>query len=104
MYYLLNDDHTYYPCTLREWSDQVNGVTIRIGFETIGDKDVSTIWLGLDHSHSLGAPILFETMVFDTRTDEIRRDIYCTRHTTWQEAEEGHAKAVEWVKNGCLDE
>jgi hypothetical protein len=29
---------------------------------------------------------------------------YCDRYSTWQEAEEGHKVAVEWVKNGCKEE
>jgi hypothetical protein len=27
-------------------------------------------------------------------------EIYCRRYSTWQEAEEGHRKAIEWVKEG----
>jgi hypothetical protein len=29
---------------------------------------------------------------------------YQERYSTWKEAEEGHQKAIEWIKNGCKDE
>lgn len=36
--------------------------------ETIGGLFVSTVFLGLDHQHGKGPPILWETMVFDNKT------------------------------------
>jgi hypothetical protein len=29
---------------------------------------------------------------------------YCERYSTWDEALEGHNKAIEWVKDGCKDD
>ena len=29
---------------------------------------------------------------------------YQQRYSTWQEALEGHQKAIEWVNNGCKEE
>lgn len=48
---------------------------------------LSTVWLGLDHSHSsTGRPIIFETMA-------LPRDAYgvSARYSTLREAQEGHA-------------
>ena len=45
-------------------------------------------------------PIVFETMVFDGD----RSDIYQERYATWKEAEDGHKRAIEWVKNGCKED
>ena len=50
--------------------------------------EVSTVFLGLDHSFDRGAPILFETMIFGGKQDE-----YQDRYHTWEEAEIGHRQA-----------
>lgn len=55
----------------------------------LGDIQVSTVFLGLDHNYEeTGAPVLFETMIFGGDHDE-----YCERYTTWDDAEKGHDKA-----------
>ncbi len=61
----------------------------------IGDKRVSTVFLGNDHGYGGGPREIFETMVFgnDDWLDE-----YCERYATWKEAEAGHAKAIEITK------
>ena len=52
--------------------------------------NVSTIFLGIDHSFDGGGPILFETMIFGGEQDQEQ-----WRYATWEEAEEGHKKACE---------
>ena len=62
----------------------------------VGETEVSTIFLGLDHNYSYtGPPVLFETMIFGGEHDQ-----YQERYTTWDDAEAGHAKAVALVKAG----
>lgn len=105
--YLLNDDKTYTPCPTLEWAKQCDEMlkngTKHVADEIVDNKRISTIWMGLDHQYRENAPpLLFETMIFDHANGY--RDIYMTRYSTWQEAEAGHAKAVQWVKNGCKDE
>lgn len=52
---------------------------------------VSTVFLFGDHNHlEDGDPILFETMVFD----ENRNEIFCERYHTYNEAIEGHKRAM----------
>jgi hypothetical protein len=41
-------------------------------------------------------------MVFDE--PKSGTDIYMDRYTTWDEAIEGHKKAIQWVLDGCIDE
>lgn len=53
---------------------------------------VSTVFLGMDHNYMGGKPILFETMIFGGEHDE-----YQERYSTWEEAEEGHDKAITLV-------
>lgn len=56
---------------------------------------VSTVFLVFDHNYSLkGKPILFETMIFNGGLNQ-SLDRYCT----WKEAETGHKKMIELVKN-----
>ena len=50
---------------------------------------VSTVFLGLDHQHFDGPPLLFETMVFvGEHGDEMER------YSTWDEAVAGHDAMV----------
>ncbi len=73
---------------------------------------VSTVFLGVDYNFGFGGkPVLFETMVFDetkkknhsivlstgkteTVIDNLGEDIYQTRYCTYEEAEDGHEKAI----------
>lgn len=56
---------------------------------------VSTVFLVLDHNHSpKSKPVLFESMIFN---GELNQSL--DRYRTWKEAEEGHKKMVELVKN-----
>lgn len=65
---------------------------IRVGYvELENDVNVSTVFLRLDHNFfGEGPPILFETMIFGGPLDG-----YQLRYATWEEAEEGHEKAIE---------
>ncbi len=100
--YYLNEDKTYRPAELMEWAMQFEQLSQEhkrhVGNDMIDGLHISTVWLGLDHNYFGGRPLVFETMIFDTPTGG--NDIYCERYTTWEEAEEGHQKAIEWVKNG----
>ena len=70
--------------------------------ETVNDKFVSTVFLPVDHNtRPSGKPLVFETMVFED--ENIGIEIYCERYSTYQEALEGHERAIEWVKNGCKE-
>lgn len=54
---------------------------------------ISTVFLGIDHSfHKEGPPVVFETMIFGGRYSD-----YQERYTTWDEAMEGHWRALTLV-------
>ena len=82
-----------------EWANQIEKMDRHVADETIDHKRISTIWMGLNHNYFEGEPLLFETMIF---SDD--GEIYCKRYSTWDEAMEGHKKAVQWVLDGCQDE
>ena len=100
MFYKLNEDKTFSPCSVLEWCvqrDQMKKTnSFHVAQDNINNHKISTVWLGIDHSHGIGPPLLFETMIFN---NDDYSGIYCERHTTWQEAENGHKLAIEWLKN-----
>ena len=97
-HYILNEDRTCTPCEMMDWAEQFEKINRNVAKDDIDDHRISTVFIGLDHNWlGFGPPLLFETMVFN----KTGYDIYCTRYTTWDEAEKGHQEAVKWVKNGC---
>lgn len=68
----------------------------RVALDVIEGVRVSTVFLEVDHNFSGdGPPILYETML--SRPDGEFMDWqrrYCTR----EEAQAGHAEALEWVR------
>ncbi|HWB36176.1 MAG TPA: hypothetical protein VHA75_09140 [Rugosimonospora sp.] len=63
-----------------------------------GPVEVSTVFLGLDHSHGIGTvPILWETMIF---TDGDMSGDKCWRYATRTEAHRHHAALVEALSAG----
>lgn len=66
------------------------------------EYEVSTVWLGLNHAHFGGPPVIFESMVFTTdQTDEM--DGECVRYCTEAEAEQGHKLIVEMLTHFMKD-
>ena len=56
----------------------------------VGEAEVSTVFLGLDHSFVSGPPVLFETMIFGGQYDQ-----EMWRYHTKAEAEIGHKAVVQ---------
>ena len=93
-----DDDETmidYYdkdgtPLTLMEWAVKFEDNEYkRVAFDQIGDVEVSTVWLGLNHQYGDGPPLIFETMVFGGE-----HDAFQWRDSTVAEALETHAHAL----------
>ena len=78
---------------LMTWARRFRKAERRVAKDRIGDVEVSTVFLGLDHSFGSGPPLLFETMVFGGPLDE-----EMDRYTTWDEAEAGHKAMVKRVQ------
>lgn len=93
MYYILSDDKTIIPATLLEW-----GLWFETFDRTVKYTDlpngvrISTVFLGIDLRMWSKPPLLFETMIFGGEFNEFQE-----RYCTWDEAVEGHNKAVELV-------
>lgn len=66
-----------------------------VGRTKIGNAEVSTVWLGIDHNFMRedSAPLIFETMIFGGGHDEFQ-----WRWHTEEEAIDGHDAIVEALK------
>jgi hypothetical protein len=81
------------PATENQFEEIFDEVTRRVGYaELPNGGSVSTVFLGLDHSHGGDKPVLFESMYFPN-ADGMQEDD-CERYHTWKEAEEGHRRMV----------
>ncbi len=96
--FILDKDKNVIPATLMEWGQflETDPEFRRVDRTEIDGLMISTVFLGNDHSFD-GRLHIFETMIFN---DDISLD-YLERYSTWKEAEEGHQKAIQWVKDGC---
>jgi len=105
-FYYLDENKNAVPCDPNKWAKQLDEMlennTKHVGYFEVEGNRISTVWLGLDHEWRPGnrPPLIFETMVFD----EKGHDCYCERYSTWQEAEEGHKRAIKWAMDGCKEE
>lgn len=73
-----------------KWAQWFEIADRRVAETMVGDKRVSTVFIGLDHQFGDGPPLIFETMIFGLAND----GEYQTRCGTWEEAEEMHRAAV----------
>ena len=89
MYY--KRDGTPYSDTL-EWAKDFEKDR-KVAREVLPDgKEVSTVFLGLNHNYGDGPPLIFETMVF-SETGE--GDLDMERYSTEEQALKGHKEMVE---------
>ena len=93
--YILDENGQPVPChDLMEWGRFMEQKGVRqVAIDMIGDADVSTVFLGLDHAFGGGPPVLWETMIFGGKHDG-----YQERYTSRNRAIVGHQKALEMVK------
>lgn len=72
-----------------QWFEDKNN-SRKVNKTQLGNVVISTVFLGLNHNFSgIGAPILFETLVFGGAFDQSME-----RYRTWAEAEAGHEEMV----------
>ncbi len=101
MYYYRMDGSPYTgPNAVREFEkDFQNTKKRRIGFIHLSNGlDISTVWLGLNHRHCAGRPLIFETMVF--APDKGGNTCFeMARYSTLEEARLGHKAFVKRYKH-----
>lgn len=96
-WYILNENKEPVPTDMMEaakWlaSGKEGDSNRRVAKTTIGDVNISTVFLGLDHRFGDGPPLVFETMIFGGEHNEDQ-----WRYSTWDEAMKGHEAAVRLV-------
>ena len=91
--YILKGKRTVPEHDLMKWARWFETAERHVANDYVGKIQVSTVFLGIDHSFSGGRPLLFETMIFGGKHDE-----YQKRYHTWEEAEKGHKMTLKLVK------
>ena len=76
------------------WARWFESADRKVAKETIGEAEVSTVFLGLDHNWGDGPPILWETMVFGGPLDQEQERCSGSR----EQAEAMHAEMVAKVR------
>lgn len=84
---------------LKGWSIE-RGTSNSVANDHVDGMRVSTVFVGVDMGYGDGPPLIYETMVFP---EDSWDEQYCDRYATEQDALVGHAKAIQWVKDGCKD-
>jgi len=93
-YYILEGHTAVLATDLITWAKWFETGDRTVAKTKIGDSDVSTVFLGLDHNYGDGRPLLFETMIFGGKSNGFQE-----RYSTWEEAEKGHIEVVNKLKN-----
>jgi len=92
--YIMNSDGSFYaePDSMT-WAKWMEFADRKIANSYVGDVNISTVFLGIDHSFSGTEPVLFETMVFGGDLDQEQY-----RYETFGQAIKGHDEMVKRVK------
>lgn len=92
--YILNDEGEPESCEdLIQWAQWFERANRTVARDKTADGQVSTVFLGLDHSFGEGPPLLYETMVFGGSMDQEMQ-----RYTTRKQAVAGHKRTFAAVK------
>lgn len=99
-YYVLRGHDVFPAISAEQWAKEFEVRDRRVARTQITeDIEISTVFLGLDHNFGVDGPaLLFETMVFGGTLDG---EMY--RYATWAEAEIGHARMAERVRQILRD-
>ena len=100
-YYSLDKDNKPVPSTLSEWGAMMNRTDRVLAKTTVGNQEVSTVFLGMDHGFGEGRdPVLWETMVFSlnkhsgSHSGFVGAEEYQERYTSYEAAARGHIDVV----------
>ena len=97
-YYVLDEKNQPKPATVEEFGRFMTEHQIRkvVGRTELPDGvQVSTVFLGLDHAWGGGAPLLFETLIFDGQYDG-----HMWRWHTRDQAVTGHLAVLDAIRAG----
>lgn len=92
--FILKDKKVIECFDLLEWGRFMEEKSRIVKQEVVNGVNISTVFLGLDHNFDEGELLAFETMIFGGKHDD-----YQERCSTWEQAEEMHAKAKKIVED-----
>jgi hypothetical protein len=92
-FYILEDRRAVPVADISEWARRFEITDRHVAVTEFDGGHVSTVFLGVNHRHGEGPPLIFESMVFGGEHDGEQR-----RYSTWEEAEKGHAELVSMVR------
>lgn len=99
MFFKLDEEKNVVPASVEEFEEVILNQKVVKQEDIQGKRNgvylVSTCFFGLDYSVGLRKPEFFETMIFAKGSRALD---YQERYSTYEEALEGHQKAVEYVK------
>jgi len=102
-WYILDNNHKPVISTGMESSEWMDNNPNRktVGYDELKDLHgddvrVSTVFLGLNHSWNSKELVLWETMIFGGIHDQG----YQERYSSYEDALEGHQKAINFIKKG----
>ncbi len=100
----LNKNKEVIMCTFKEACKQETNEESMLFFidvakEFFNGKMIYTYFYGLFQKYVGEIPFLFHSCILDEFNRDLEKAIYFKSYSTWQDAEKGHRKAVEWVKN-----
>jgi len=78
-----------------KWAKWFETANRRVAHEKIGNAEISTVFLGVNHSFGCGKPVLWETMVFGGKFDQEQYRCSGSRY----DAEKMHARMVKKVQH-----
>lgn len=92
-YILVNGKPVEEPDVLKwaKWFESADRVVEKT---LVGDVEISTVFMALDHGFGVNPPLLYETMVFGGAMD-----LHSNRYGTVGDAKRGHFEMVDAVKS-----
>ena len=99
-YYMLTKDFEIVGTdSVQKWGVWFEEADRHLALTKIGEIEVSTVFLGLDHSfHEDVPPVLWETMIFVGESKKTLFDHYQERYSSFDDARAGHERAVAMVR------
>ena len=95
-HYILDGHKAVRVDDLMTWATKFEDAEFRrVSSTKVNGIEVSTVFLGLDHSFGHGPPAIFESMIFGGEHDQGQ-----WRYSTWEEAESGHKRIVAALEAG----
>ena len=95
--YILDGHKAVPEPALMIWAQWMEKADRHVAKTVIGDVEISTVFLGQDHSFGDDGPLLFETMAFGGEHDQEEE-----RYATWEQAEKGHKRWVEMINSELI--